>query len=244
MSRDEEFFFSLITFEVEGHLFRVPRKPFEDESHVFRDMFSLPSKGEAFEGSGEALPLRLEGIKSEDFRNFLKIIHTPHYRRKVSLTVEQWVAVLNLAHMWGFGEIQQLPIRELEAVNVDMVLKIELARKYSIESWLRPALRTIRDRKESLTDVEVCRLGWKLASQIFRIRETKYQRYVEHLEQLFSKKEKYACMDCGSLEQEPQRMCPGCGIYKATWTVVERSVSSDYADRAAELDIDNLIELL
>lgn len=110
--------------------------------------------------------------------------------------------------MWGFTEIEHLSIRELEnRFDVDVILKINLARKYSIESWLRPAFAAIMDREEALTDDEVQRLGWKLASQIGRIRETRYRRHIEHIQ---THLQAYKCMACWRLHDVDKGYCCNC----------------------------------
>lgn len=63
--------------QVENHLFKVSSKPFMEESDVFRDMFGLP-KGDDVDSDGvdEAHPIRLEGIKSDDFRVFCRALYS------------------------------------------------------------------------------------------------------------------------------------------------------------------------
>ena len=60
---------------MEDYLFRVPRALFENTSEVFRGMFKLPvPEGEAPDGYSDQQPLRLDGIKKEDFRLLLKVL--------------------------------------------------------------------------------------------------------------------------------------------------------------------------
>lgn len=168
------------------------------------------------DGSSELQPLRLEGIKVDSFRVFLKIMHTPYvfktrkelapsytfcsqYHEKIALPENSWIAVLDLAHMWGFSGIEQLSIKELEALDVDAILKFELARKYAIESWLRPAFEIMTGREEPLTDDEVQRLGWRLASQIGRIREARYRTYIGHITDYIKVLQ---CVGCGKMHKD------------------------------------------
>jgi hypothetical protein len=59
--------------QVEDTIFPVIRSIF-NESPVFKDMFSVPQPADApEEGSSEAHPLKLEGVRKEDFRNFLRL---------------------------------------------------------------------------------------------------------------------------------------------------------------------------
>lgn len=61
--------------KVEGCLFKVPRIHFEQQSEIFRTMFSLPLGilGE-LDGMNDHQPLHLEGIKRREFKLFLKIL--------------------------------------------------------------------------------------------------------------------------------------------------------------------------
>ena len=64
--------------QVEGVLFKVPRRPFEHDS-AFGDTFKLPSvdhpAGE--EGTSDEHPLPLHGIEEAEFRAFLSVIFRP-----------------------------------------------------------------------------------------------------------------------------------------------------------------------
>jgi hypothetical protein len=61
--------------EVEGCLFKVPRGPFERNSEVFQDMFRLPvPENTVPDGSSDEHPLRLDGVKKNDFRQLLKVM--------------------------------------------------------------------------------------------------------------------------------------------------------------------------
>jgi hypothetical protein len=64
--------------QVEGCLFKVPRQPFENNSQIFRDMFGMPEIVDSpREGSSDEHPLRLEGVKSWDFEQLLRVMLTP-----------------------------------------------------------------------------------------------------------------------------------------------------------------------
>ena len=62
-----------VTMQVENRLFRVPRQSLESQSKIFRDMFSLPV-AEDTEGSSDNNPIRLDGIKKEEFKRFLEVL--------------------------------------------------------------------------------------------------------------------------------------------------------------------------
>ena len=63
---------------MEGTLFKVNRRDFEEGSELFRSMFTLPSGGKTQEGCSPETPLVLEGIKAEDMEFFLAVMY-PKY---------------------------------------------------------------------------------------------------------------------------------------------------------------------
>ncbi|KAI6139538.1 hypothetical protein BKA82DRAFT_2972677 [Pisolithus tinctorius] len=67
-SKHPELYIDTVTFLVENCLFKIPRKPLEEESAVFRDMFRLPQpKNKMMEGQNDARPLVLHGVSKDDF---------------------------------------------------------------------------------------------------------------------------------------------------------------------------------
>ena len=62
----------ILYIQVEGVLFKVPLRPFKEQSDVFRDMFILPSPNA--EGEMSKHPIRLEGIQADDFRALMKFM--------------------------------------------------------------------------------------------------------------------------------------------------------------------------
>lgn len=65
--------------KVENRLFKVPARNFITESEVFETMFKLPQNPDvAADGLSNDQPLRLEGVKSDDFRQLLRVMY-PRY---------------------------------------------------------------------------------------------------------------------------------------------------------------------
>lgn len=57
-------------------LFKVPRHHFEQDSVMFRDMFSLPVGAEGTaDGSSRETPLHLDGINKDEFRQLLRVLY-------------------------------------------------------------------------------------------------------------------------------------------------------------------------
>lgn len=50
-------------------------EPFQQESVIFRDMFSMPQGGQsAVEGLSDDRPIRLDGVSKHDFEQLLKAL--------------------------------------------------------------------------------------------------------------------------------------------------------------------------
>jgi len=60
--------------QAENVLFRVPTHRFINESKIFAELFSV-AEGADSEGSSECNPIRLQGVRSKDFKNFLKLLY-------------------------------------------------------------------------------------------------------------------------------------------------------------------------
>ncbi|KAH8111836.1 hypothetical protein DFH11DRAFT_551750 [Phellopilus nigrolimitatus] len=173
--RDDRYYFSLITFQVENCLFRVPRDAFEEQSGVFRGMFAVPTVGQ--EGDSDDNPIHLEGIKEAAFRNFLEVLYTPaHFGKHDKWQLDQWSAVLDLAHMWEFEKIRGLAITRLQSINIDEISKVEIAQKYIIEEWYAPAYLALAKRAQPLTVEEAAQIGFDVAVKMAQVREWNMQR--------------------------------------------------------------------
>ena len=57
-------------------LFKVPRRPFEQDSAAFSDTFRLPPINGAYgvEGSSDDNPIKLQGITESEFRPLLWVM--------------------------------------------------------------------------------------------------------------------------------------------------------------------------
>ena len=63
--------------QVEDTLFKVPKRTFEENSEVFRNMFAIPCGANSTEGVSDDRPIVLQGIKLADFRTLLQVMFRP-----------------------------------------------------------------------------------------------------------------------------------------------------------------------
>ncbi|KAI0676490.1 hypothetical protein C8Q78DRAFT_962763 [Trametes maxima] len=175
-ARDEHLYSDHIVFQVENRLFKVPKRKFVDNSEVFKDMFEIPSDPASAEGQTDERPLMLEGIKKDEFRALLSIMHyAPTWREKREPSMEQWILVLKLTTMWQFASLRRVSINALtpllEAAS-DPVRWISLARQYDVKEWLFPALHVLAKRIQALQLDEVEPLGLATAIKMAEVRES------------------------------------------------------------------------
>ncbi|EMD34251.1 hypothetical protein CERSUDRAFT_158602 [Gelatoporia subvermispora B] len=171
-SKHPNFYFTDVVFLVEGVLFKVHRRNFENDSEVFQTMFSLPiAEGEIADGSSDEHPLVLRGIKQDDFVQLLRVMF-PHYDSEDPLTLNQWISVLNLSTMWRFDRLRAIAIRKLSAMLDEPIQRIVLAQTYHVTEWLVPALNALARRAEPLQPADVEQIGVDYALKIAAVRES------------------------------------------------------------------------
>jgi len=122
-----------ITFLAEGVLFRVHKYFFERESESFRTSFA-PSGEIKDDEASDTNPYKLD-VKSEDFAQFLWVWYNPKYTYSRQ-GKNAWLTILQLANRWGFPEVRQLAIRQLEDLQLQPVEKIATYKKYNVDNEL------------------------------------------------------------------------------------------------------------
>ncbi|TDL18194.1 hypothetical protein BD410DRAFT_831033 [Rickenella mellea] len=171
--RHGQYYFSLITFQVENCLFKLPRHFFE-QSDVFQGMYTI-AQADTDEGTCDQHPIYLALTKREDFEAFLKValpIWLPgHQVSQTVLSLQEWLGVLELAHKWEFKNVRQTAIETLDKHPLDVVQKIKLIQKYEIKEWTYAAYKTMLVRESALTAHEMKSLGFEFSSKIADARE-------------------------------------------------------------------------
>ncbi|KAI5117708.1 hypothetical protein M0805_003197 [Coniferiporia weirii] len=156
--KDNRYYYSLITFQIEDCLFRVPPNAFQEQSQIFRDMFSIPTDGK--EGNSDDNPIYLAAVETDAFHDFLELLY-PQPRREgldnlaqEAWSSSRWIKILDLARFY----------------------KIEVARKHDIKHWYVPAYMALAKRDKPLDIVEADRLGYDFAVKMAQVRERRLIR--------------------------------------------------------------------
>lgn len=170
-------------------------EPFQQESTVFRDMFSMPQGSQNMvEGQSDDKPIRLDGVTKNDFEQLLKALFHRLVRSNqfmvlrhlddnealhrhhgavpgLPLTVDEWASVLKLSTKWEFKMLRQAAIDALIALQIGPVDRIVLARQYDIRHWMVPALNELAKRPQPLGLEEGTKLGLETALKLASVRE-------------------------------------------------------------------------
>jgi len=174
IKRHPEYFFQEadVTFRVDDVVFRVHRRFFVRESQFFRTMFTGPNVPcNDPPGSSETNPIVLKDTSSEAFAWFLWVFYNPLYSI-YSTSVGNWTKILVLAQRWGFKEVQDLCIRELEKITIPPVSKIQIYQEFKIDrSRLLSSFAELTTRPNPLSFEEGQKVGLETALQIARARE-------------------------------------------------------------------------
>lgn len=127
-----ELYMETLVLLVENCLFKVPRKPLEEESVVFRDMFRLPQpKNEMIEGRDDTRPVVLHGISKDEFECLLKALLCRQCGQNKSLVLHftsQWISVLKLSMMWECTSLRAAAISWLDGSSARLLAMLRRLR--------------------------------------------------------------------------------------------------------------------
>ncbi|KAI0657073.1 hypothetical protein C8Q70DRAFT_289643 [Cubamyces menziesii] len=171
--RDPEFYCRDIIFQVEGVLFKVSRRPFEEDSEAFKSAFALPplDSPEGIEGSCDANPIELGGVVADEFRSLLRVLFPGAHDISRSMSKDQWISALKLATMWDFENVRLKAIAELSKLVPQHGERVRLARVYDIPGWIESALKELV-QQDTLTASDLEALGWATVAKLIQIRES------------------------------------------------------------------------
>ncbi|KAF5355561.1 hypothetical protein D9758_006326 [Tetrapyrgos nigripes] len=208
-------YWDTVIFLVESTLFKVPKYHFETSSEVFRDMLMVPSGAEGPEGTSDANPIRLDGVKAIDFKRLVEILYpsTTTPWKKENKSKDEWLSILRLSNLWRFSRLRSLAIEELtKQQQMDAVEQILLGKEFAVSQWIRAGYKGVIMRKEPLSMDEVKLLDYEPAIRVFRARESVNQR-------MQGSNCQGQCSRC--LRVQPvavsisSNYCGGCGVYSS-----------------------------
>jgi hypothetical protein len=97
-------------------------------------------------------------------------------------SIEEWASLLRVADMWQIDQLRARVIDDLSTMfDVETaVLQLQLARRYQVDKWLRPALRHLVLRMAPLTSSEFGEIGVELGSRISALREMHLRSHLDY----------------------------------------------------------------
>jgi len=176
--RNKLYYLDTVTFLAENQLFKVYQCHFM-ESEVFRTAFSLPPGPWGAEGTSDANPFVLHGVKTVDFQGFLKAIGPLSPTTLSNMARHEWVSALKLSAMWNFAHVRNQSISYLSAsrFNLSPADKIVLGRENRVLTWLREGYDALVERGEVISAEELTEyaemVGWDTMAKVLRISASK-----------------------------------------------------------------------
>ncbi|KAI9441596.1 hypothetical protein H4582DRAFT_1933674 [Lactarius indigo] len=154
-----------IKFLVDGMLYCVHRYFFSRDSEYFSTSFAKFGVRDH-----EALPsiISIISVKRNDFEALLSVLYPVNFG-EYELTYEQWKSVLRLSTRWGFTSLRELALKSIvPPTSHDQLL---LARTYSVDRWVLPALTALCERSLPLNLDEARQMSMEDVILVARVRE-------------------------------------------------------------------------
>jgi len=146
-TRHDKYYFKdgNITFLVDGTLYCVHRYFFDRDSTYFATR--LKQLG-IREHETLSIIISLGEVECKDFEAFLSVLYPDDFEEH-DLSFEQWKSVLHLSSRWGFTSLRKLALKSIKPPTPsDQLL---LARAYSVDHWVLPALSALCERPVPLS---------------------------------------------------------------------------------------------
>lgn len=137
---------------VENVQFRVHRFFFERESAYFVGKLAAPaSPGQQPQGTSDSNAIILDDVTPEHFARFLWVFYNPLYSLYDTKTSD-WEIILGLSVLWGFPEVKNLAVRELEKKEMPDSKRIKLYHANKVDrNILIPRYAALCEREAHLT---------------------------------------------------------------------------------------------
>ncbi|KAH9051017.1 hypothetical protein EDB83DRAFT_2317098 [Lactarius deliciosus] len=154
-----------VTFLIDGTLYCVHRYFFARDSVYFSTRFAQLSIRDH-----EALPtiISLGDIERNDFEALLSVLYPANFEAH-ELTYEQWKSVLHLSTQWGFTSLRKLALNSIKLPTSHD--RLVLARTYSVDHWVLPALTALCERTLPLSLSEARQMSMEDVILVARVRE-------------------------------------------------------------------------
>ncbi|KAF6747348.1 hypothetical protein DFP72DRAFT_608162 [Ephemerocybe angulata] len=177
---DEEYYWDFVTFSVDDVLYRLPKYRFVNGSETFASEYGLDQdqgSEEEYAGVEDSSPdaVKKLDVAAADFRALLKVLYPKTDKaahEELTLSMDEWLAVLKLSSKWRFNSVRKLAIERLSPlVGMKPSEKIRLGREYAVESWLLSGYEELVTRKAVISNEEGQLIGWETVNELWAVRE-------------------------------------------------------------------------
>ncbi|KAF8959948.1 hypothetical protein BDZ97DRAFT_1835731 [Flammula alnicola] len=137
-------------------------------------MFQLPQDPNVVQdGSTDEQPIRLAGVKKEDFKRLLRIMYPQNSLQ------EEWASVLVLSDQWEMDRVRKLAIAKLTpSFATDAHKLVIMGQKYNVNSWLISGIHLLVIREAPMGEEDANNIGMTAVLKTAAIREWKFQYLV------------------------------------------------------------------
>ncbi|KAF8504680.1 hypothetical protein F5888DRAFT_1657649, partial [Russula emetica] len=154
-----------ITFLVDGTLYCVHRYFFSRDSIYFSTKFS---QLDVRDHEPLTTIISLGDVERKDFEAFLSVLYPENFEEH-GLSYEQWKSVLHLSTRWGFASLRKLALKSIDPpTSFDRLL---LARTYSVDHWVLPALSALCERTKPISLKEALQMNMEDVVLVATVRE-------------------------------------------------------------------------
>ncbi|KAG8696263.1 hypothetical protein FRC11_000868 [Ceratobasidium sp. 423] len=115
-------------------------------------------------------------VSSEDFGRMFKVLYATMLEGPFEFDTPTLVSALHIATEYDYPALRKYAIRHLERAELTAIKRIELARKFGLASWEKPAYVELCSRDEAITEVEANILGMAAFVRVAKIREKEQRR--------------------------------------------------------------------
>ncbi|KAK7027076.1 hypothetical protein R3P38DRAFT_2527283 [Favolaschia claudopus] len=146
-------------------------------SKVTEEILTIPDNKRSDDPNREGTslyPLFIPGTNAQEFNDFLFWLYLTEWESLGDDVEKERMCthLLKLADMWEIAAAKKYAIHALDMVYLSPSRRLELAGKFAIPDWVRPAVRRILDGKLSqLKDDDICAMGWKVYSMLVNAME-------------------------------------------------------------------------
>ncbi|CAE7191694.1 unnamed protein product [Rhizoctonia solani] len=113
---------------------------------------------------------------SEDFLRMFRVLYATTLEGPFEFDISTLLSSLHIATEYEYPVLRDYAIRHLERAKLTAIKRIEVARKFNLPSWEKPAYIDLCSRDEAISEEEANILGMAAFVGVAKIREREQRR--------------------------------------------------------------------